>query len=363
MAKLTFVDPLLESLAPSAAGQGPGSGQGQGGNGGGGGVPGGGGGQGGGNGGDEGFGNNLSFPVIFPTGLTATLRGDPGEVTFTNIWNLNEAAPEQYYFAQGNDGNEWQADFLNAPSPVIVDYVDIGDALESAPIKANKNVRLELTLYEASSEVSAVDTLTGFNMTLLEGAKGKGRPGTTGPTELQGARLDRDLWTDGGYSTNIANNGGDYLNLFNNGTLYESPVASVYSGVLLDLTIQPIAQDSITGLNWDGTNDSWTGTNVSDPLVSPTFAPELNIAGKYIVGASGSPFQFPSNGTYIITFSLDEGAIAFDENTTVANFDPATFGFTPIAEGREAQVIGDGIYDNNNGLIYMIVNVNPSGVI
>jgi hypothetical protein len=375
MARSTFGSSLLfdsaqgRSLAASAAGQGLGRGGGSGsggGKGGGGGVPGGGGGKGGGGGGDEGFGNNLSFPVIFPEGRSAVLRGDAGEVTFKNIWNVNESDPAYYYFAQGNEDNVWQADSLTATDAVTIDYIDIGDALESAPIKADQNVRLELTLYEKIADVTGISedesTLTGFAMTLLEGAKGKGRPSQTGPTELQGARLDQSLWGAEGYSTNIADNLGGYDDLISNGTLYETPYASVYSGDLLDLTIQPISQDGVTGLNWDGGSDLWTGSAVGEKLAVPGFAPELNIAGKYIVGASGSPFQFPDNGKYIITFSLDEGGIAFGEGTEVANFDPAVLGFSE-AEGRAATVVKDGIYANNNGLIWMIVDVNPAGLI
>ena len=96
------------------------------------------------------------------------------------------------YFAQGVEGNTWQAGCISNADSVTVDYVDIGDALESAPLKTGTNVRLELTLYEALDE-----PLTGFAMELLGGAKGSGKPTVKGPTESQGARMHQAQWGNG----------------------------------------------------------------------------------------------------------------------------------------------------------------------
>jgi hypothetical protein len=116
---------------------GPGAGSGNGGIGGGGGSPGGdtpgGDGGNGGKPGGESVGNNLSFPAIFFDEGAPTLRGTMGQFVFTDPTYLTGDSAF-VYFAQGVEGNTWQADNYTTAGPVVVDYVDIGDALESAPI-------------------------------------------------------------------------------------------------------------------------------------------------------------------------------------------------------------------------------------
>ena len=82
--------------------------------------------------------------------------------------------------------------------------------------------------------------------------------------------------------------------------------------------------DDLTVLDWSGSE--WTdptpgdGVTVDGNIVNTAFGPELNIGGKYIMGASGKPFKFTSDGDYLITFALEDGSpIFFDGNTKVAN--------------------------------------------
>ena len=407
MARSTLWDPLLltpgqgASLAASAAGQGPGSGGGSGsgsGIGGGGGSPGGGtpggGGSGGGRPGETTAGNNLSFPAIFPE-TAPTLRGTANKFTFTTPTYLKDDTTYAY-FAQGVEGNEWQAGNISAgataESPIAIDYVNIGDALESAPIQKGRNVRLELTLFEEIADVTKTpdDTLPGFAMTLLGGSKGKGKPGTTGPTESQGARYPyANPWTA---KTDTAS---EQTN--SDGITYDSRYASVYAANATNtsegdpaanymtlviqkvegLTPQYIGQggtDFISGLGWDGTQ--WVDTNtdlgdtitVGNNLSTTAFGPELTISGTYNVGASGSPWKFTADGTYLITFALtNDTPVMFDADTKVANDgDPLALGFQPTTEltaGRYTQVIADGLMssggdgDTHNGLLAMLVGV------
>lgn len=352
--------------------------------GGGGGSPGGGGG--GGRPGEESVGNNLSFPALFPDTSTApVLRGTEGLFTFATPATPTEAVdPNYYYFAQGVEGNVWQAEniALDGLSTITVDYVDIGDALESAPLKQGSNVRLELTLYQDlasadAGEVAYENPLTGFAMTLLGGAKGGGKSSKTGPTESQGARLMSSEWTGSTYNgtTDTAPAG----------TTFESNYASIYAAEstggettasYMSLSVQKVtglaAGAAVEGLAWDGSQwvdaDAGDAITVGANLSNTLFGPELNIAGKYIMGASGKPWKFTADGTYLITFALEDGApVLMDANTVVANFDAASLGFLDVEAGsRPTEVIADGLMgaaggDTHNGLLAMIVGV-PSTV-
>jgi len=377
------IEDLVSVLAVggSGAGGGAGGGSGGGGIGGGGGSPGGGTpGGGGGKPGGESVGNNLSFPAIFFDPATqAALRGDNETFTFTTPTDLNT---DYLYFAQGVAGNVWQADssLASLATPITVDYIDIGDALESAPIKQGTNVRLELTLYQDlinldSGELGDGLSQTAYAMTLLGGAKGSGKPSTVGPTESQGAQLLESLWDGSPYTGDIATAPA--------GTTFESNVASVCAAEgagegavnsYMSMSIQKVeglAQgDLVTGLAWDGTK--WVDANPDDSisvggnLVTTAFGPELNIAGKYIMGASGKPYKFTADGNYLVTFALEDGTpVRLDGSTLVQNdADPAALGYQPgAAAGRITQVIADGDMsylgdgDTHNGLLVMIVGV------
>jgi hypothetical protein len=422
MAKPTFLDPRLvgrglDPLSPAgvgSTGRGGSQGSGIGGGGGspGGGTPGGGGspgggtpgGGGGGRPGETTAGNNLSVPAIFPE-TAPDLRGTEGSFTFTTPTYLT-GDTNYVYFAQGVEGNEWQAGNISvgatAAAPIAINYVNIGDALESAPIQKGRNVRLELTLWETITDITdsdgddgdiGDDTLSGFAMTLLGGSKGKGKPGTTGPTESQGARYPyASPWTtltDGTVSDTTDGQGITYDSTY--ASVYAANASSTGEGETVDsymtlviqkvegLTPQYIGQggdDFITGLGWDGTQ--WVDTNSGDSITvgknlsTTAFGPELTISGTYNVGASGSPWKFTADGTYLITFALKNGTpVMFDANTQVLNDDPLLPGFQPteLTAGRYTQVVADNTLgvavdgggfvqaDTHNGLLAMLVGV------
>jgi hypothetical protein len=383
-------DDFLVMAAGAGAGPG-GSGNNGGGIGGGGGSPGGGspgGGGGGGNGGGggkpggESFGNNLSFPAIFFE-TAPTLRGSDGEFTFTTPTLLTAPPPDDYadyvYFAQGVEGNTWRADYLVATEGqrIAVDFVDLGDALESAPLKAGTNVRLELSLYQdvanpdPDEPVADNGSLTAFAMELLGGAKGSGKPDKVGPTESQGARLDADSWHGSPVSGTTAD-----TSLLGT-TTYESELASIYAAETptvgegettdsyMSMTVQRVTglaegqttDDAIAALNWNGSQ--WVDANGNDGitvegnLANTAFGPELNIGGKYIMGASGKPFKFTSDGNYLITFAVDEDSpFYFDEGTAMTN----------IAGTRATTIVQDaGESDGHDGLLVMLVGIPSTG--
>jgi len=294
-------------------------------------------------------------------------------------------------------GNTWQAGNISVQAtgenPIVLDYVNIGDALESAPIQRGRNVRLELTLFEEIADVTGVpgDVLTGFAMTLLGGAKGGGSPTTTGPTESQGARYPAADWS-GGPVSGIASTESTAK-----GITYDTPYASVYAAdassaegetveSYMKLSIQKVegllpqyvngtnndSADFITDLLWNGSQ--WVDSSSSDNITvganisTAKFGPELTVSGTYNVGASGKPWKFTADGVYLITFALKDGSpIALDANTLVRNDDPDQPGFQPLdlLEGRLTQVVGDGALSNtgdtHNGLLAMLVGV-PSSV-
>ena len=322
-----------------------------GGGGGGGGEPGGGGG-GGGNGGNPGgevAGNNLSFPAIF-FDQAPVLRGDGENVLFSVATDLDEA-DSSIYFAQKEEGNWWQADHVVTTGPVVVDWVDIGDALESAPINSGTNIRLELSLWQdlanLDSEETALDfpedgLLTGLNMTLLGGAKGDGKPDVTGPTEMQGAQLAKSAWNGDSYAGTIGE--------LPEGSTFESASATIYAPYM-SMSIQSVtgvdSVDDLDAFTWN--SGGWVGAGVGANIVATAFGPELNIGGKYIVGASGTPFKFGEDGDYLITFAINNGApVSLNDETYVTN----------VAGARETWVIEDG--ESHNGLLVMLVGVPSS---
>jgi uncharacterized protein YjdB len=149
----------------------------------------GGGGQGGGppdDGHDEGFGNNLSWPVVFSEGIGITglgvdedtgLRPRPEEsqtVPSLPFWSPDNQPDYagQYYEQQG--ANTWQAEWVDGtPSGVQSTSVFWGDNLTHHTWNTHSVIRIEHAL-------TAIDpsTLQGFPMSYLYGS---------GPSEMQGS--------------------------------------------------------------------------------------------------------------------------------------------------------------------------------
>lgn len=343
---LSASEPLAVSLAEpiyAAAAFTP-RGLGKGGGGAGGGYGGGGSGGGGGGGShEETAGNNLSFPVIFPQGVTPlALRGDMNELTLTIPYTtITEPVPPGYvWFAQKVDGNEWQAGNRVASAPIVIDAVDMGDALESARLRIGNFIRVELALFDNLNE-----PMRAYEMAKIGGQ---------GKTEVQGTRLEQDRWMDGGVSLT-----GSQLDTLLGSTTYLSDRATVYTPAgVMGLTIQKFAVDPVAGLAWDGSMWVGNGIDQEDLAENTKLGAELTVSGKVISGVSGSPWKFTEAGSYRITFDLKEGSsVSLGPDTEFIN----------VAGPRAEAIVPDGEMsygvgaDTHNGLIYMDVQV-PSQV-
>ena len=129
----------------------------------------------------------------------------------------------------------------------------------------------------------------------------------------------------------------------------------------MELTIQELEPDALTGASWDGAK--WVGSGIGeiDYAANTQFGTELNVAGKVINGVSDRPFRFTDPGLYRITFSLpNELDIVLTADTQVANY--SAEGFSELTEGRTTTVVEDGALgtggnDTHNGLLYMDILV------
>jgi len=225
------------------------------------------GGGGGGGGHTEPVGNNLSFPVIamdefsisyVPQSLTVPYTGPYTGLTQEEYDYLAANGP---WYAQKVEGNTWQADYFNGDAPVSVTFIDWGDVIESSNPVTGRPFRLETTLYV---DVSG-SPMSGFTMALLAFP--------SSPDETQGT----------------------------NGIVYQGNWATIASKSPT-LIIQYLDEGAVP--EWSVINGCWTGEGVNPPLVNFTFAPELNVGGKYIYGASSGGWRPTVAGTYRLTFFM-----------------------------------------------------------
>ena len=161
-------------------------------------------GGGGGGGGDEGFGNNLSFPIVFADGYGLSglkISGTwPGIGPFATLptfdfnTGLRPLSTETLttfpffdsstavsiagvtYYPQAT-ASTWQAEWRNNASAMMEVIVDWGDALMSKTYTVQSMVRIETTLKQDATVPGVTDTMTAFKMALLSGP---------GITELRG---------------------------------------------------------------------------------------------------------------------------------------------------------------------------------
>lgn len=236
--------------------------------------------------------NNLSYPAIATDGFTITPLAAPSfTVTYpvdaTDIYSGLTDEELAYVLANGpwypqkTTGNVWQADFATATGSVDVTYIDWGDNVESVQPKVRSPFRLEVTLYKALAE-----PMTGYTMAVLE------YPSSS--NELQGT----------------------------NTTTYEGTMATVISSSP-KLVVQYLGSSVPADMTWQGTQ--WSAGTV----VPVSFAPELNVGGKYIYGASQGGFKPTQAGYYRITFFIPGGNV----NLGAATIVNASGGFTPPSEG------------------------------
>lgn len=266
--------------------------------------------------------NNLSFPAIAVDGFgiaplatpsfSVPYAGDYPGLTVDEIAALQTAGP---WYPQKTDGNAWQADFA-AQTAEAVTYVDWGDNIESVSPVVRRPFRLEVVLFKDLLEA----TMTGYTMAVLE------YPSSA--TELQGA----------------------------NTTQYESRYATVISS-RPTLVIQFYGEAVPAGLTWTGT--AWS----AGTAVPVSFAPELNVGGKYIYGASVGGWKPTVAGWYRITFFVPTGSGVDLSGAQIGNY-ADLFGTVPLPPEGEvlAEAEGGGatpVVDGTNNLSYADVYVMP----
>ena len=172
-----------------------------------------------------------------------------------------------------------------------VTYIDWGDNVESVSPKTRSPFRLEVTLYEPLADLAV--TAHGHTMAVLE------YPSSS--TELQG--------------TNKAE--------------YDATYATVVSATP-KLVVQFLGASVPTNLEWASTKWVYPGTSTWPTIAPVSFAPELNVGGKYIYGASQGGWKPTQAGYYRITFYVPSGEVNLASGTIVN----ASTGFTPPAEGK-----------------------------
>jgi hypothetical protein len=301
--------------------------------------PGGGGGGGGGGGHTEVATNNLSFPAIAADGSTITDVAELFTVPYLNpdgsVFTIPGEDPAFPWYAQKVDGNKWNADFriAGATEAITVLGVDWGDNIESVNPALRRPYRLETALFvDVSAEPAP---MLGYRMGMLANP--------SSPDEIQGTNTAR----------------------------YESDYATIYS-TKPGLRIQNISSISDPStLEWDPVNYYWTYNGTRPPATTISFAPELNVAGKYIFGASTGGWKPTALGTYRITFYIplttssirmdaDDPTSPDDAYTTLGNLVDGVW--IPGVGGEE----GDGgvatpILDVTNNLTYVDVQVIAKG--
>lgn len=243
----------------------------------------------------------------------------------------------RYAYAQGVAGNAWQAQnrALLPGEMVVINELDWGDMLESAPLKLGSPVRIEVTMYVTSV------TMTGFEMALLANA--------SSPDEVQGVLSDvRATPAPGG----AVDEAGLYKT-YGEATMY-SPAAKLVVQKLVGVreTVQP------GDLAWNGS--AWVDNNPDDPSdigapdTSVKFGGEINVGGKVLYGLSEGGWRPTSAGDYRLTFYLPTTSQArFDASTTIR--------VSTETEGGETGGGGGAVIDPTNNLSYIDVRVAGSG--
>jgi hypothetical protein len=262
--------------------------------------------------------NNLSFPAIAVDGYTITpLSVSSFTVPYTGTYpgltdeEIALAQANGPWYPQKTTGNLWQADYVNSINEDVT-YVDWGDNIESVNPKIRTPFRLEVTLYKALTT-----TMTAYTMGLLE------YPSSS--KELQGT----------------------------NNTTYENNYATIVSSQP-KLVIQYLGS-SVPYLTWDATIYRWTLEDESVPTNIPvSFAPELNVGGKYIFGASSGGWKPTVVGYYRVTFYIPSSSGISLKYAIVAN---ASNDFSGPTEGTASFPA----VDSTNNLTYVDLLVRAGG--
>lgn len=271
--------------------------------------------------------NNLSFPAIAvdafaitalaETTFTVPYTGDYPGLTADQIAALESTGP---WYPQKTTGNAWQAEYVTQSGEAVT-WVDWGDNVESVGPTVRRPFRLEIVLFKDLDPLEAGETtMTAYTMGVLE------YPSSS--TELQGA----------------------------NTSTYESRYATVISK-LPKLVVQYYDTAVPTGL-------TWTGTQWSAGTIKPvSFAPELNVGGKYIFGASEGGWKPLEAGWYRLTFYIPTTSGIDLSGAAIGNYADRFGAVPPPPEGEVvAEAEGGGavpVIDAASNLTYVDVYVKP----
>ena len=248
------------------------------------------GGGGGSGGGDEGFGNNLSFPLVFADGYGLGGLAIDGTVspwmdfntglrpTSTEVLpNFPYLAPSNAYVLNGvqyweqKTESTWQAHWRNGAGTQQDVYLDWGDNLTSASLRTNSPVRVEATLYRDDP----ADPLDAYGMALLYGSGQTEMQGTTGVTAQSTLRT---------------------VMAFNARLTIEKLLGP---GGAVDNSVTPFTMSAYEALSGDGPG---------------RFSPEINVSGKLVYGyiwrlKNWNLTEAEKLGWWRPTFSLDPQAV------------------------------------------------------
>lgn len=264
------------------------------------------GGGGGGGGGDSGYGNNLSFPLIFADGYGLTglkIAGSwPGVGPFDTLpafdfnTGLRPLSTETLttfpfydsrtavtiggitYYPQAT-ASTWQAEWRNnAGGATMEAIVDWGDALLSRTYTTSSIVRIETALKQDATVPGVTDTMSAYKMVLVSGQQ---------TTEMQGT--DKTVYASAGRNIFAVN--------------ARLKIEKIATGGGADVVVFDRAI-------WEG-----FGTTTEGEGGAPTtgsYSAELNVSGTLVYGYNFRIGQITGisdkTGQYRITFSLDPEA-------------------------------------------------------
>jgi fibronectin type 3 domain-containing protein len=265
---------------------------------------------------DEGYGNNLSFPLVFADsyGLTGALISGtwPGVGPFTTLPSFDfntglrplstEVLTEFPLFQASSSvsiggvvyypqktASTWQAEWRNnAAGATLETIVDWGDALLSRSYTTSSIVRIETALKQDATIAGVTDTMTAYKMALLSGQ---------GITELRGT----DKTTYASATRNI---------FAINPRLKIEKIAT--GGGADTVIFDKAIYESLGESEEEGGGSGGAGGGSGGAPSSGSYTAEMNVAGSLVYGynfrisqVTGIPDKA---GQYRITFSLDPEA-------------------------------------------------------
>ena len=248
-------------------------------------------------------------PSSVETTFTVPYEGDDPGLTAAEIELLEADGP---WYAQKVVGNTWQADWVSQDA-VDVDVVDWGDNIESVDAFVRRPYRLEVVLFDNT----LAETMTGYKMAMMETRSPDEIQGN-GHGHLRGHVRDRDLeQAEAGHPGYRGRRSG---------------------GTDLGRGHEPLVGNGTVAL----------------PATPIGFAPELNVAGKYIYGASTGGWKPTAAGAYRVTFYIPSDSFVNLRGATI----PVPVEETVVAEAEEGGGATPVILPDFN-LTYVDITVQP----